>query len=114
MEIEIHDQPLPHQVSAETELQLLRITQEALANVYKHAEVDRARVSLQTHQEYLTLTIEDSGAGFEPGSNGSKGGSGYGMATMSERAAAIGAELTIESSPDQGTRIHLRAPLESR
>ncbi|MFP3852681.1 MAG: histidine kinase [Anaerolineales bacterium] len=114
VDVEFSLQPLAHQVSAETELQLLRITQEALANIYKHAEVDHAVVSLTVVDHTLVLLIQDEGIGFEPGASGTKGADGYGMSTMGERASAIGADLKIESSPGGGTRILVRTPLEER
>lgn len=114
VDIEITNQPLPHEVSAETELQLLRITQEALANIYKHAEVDRAYVRVSCEDGFLILVIEDTGAGFDPQTSTNNGSPNYGMSTMAERAASIGAQLTVEAAPGKGTRILVRAPLEER
>jgi signal transduction histidine kinase len=101
-------------VSNDAAVHLYRITQEALHNVYKHSEGTRAGVILKLEKERLTLIIEDDGVGFSP--NGSKdpnGGakSSLGLISMRERATLIRASLDIESSPNNGTTVFVKAPL---
>jgi signal transduction histidine kinase len=80
---------------------LLRIVQEALNNVVKHAGTSRAVVRL-TLRRPRRVEIEDQGRGFDPGA---AGGRGMGLGSMRERADEIGWRLTVISSPDSGTRI---------
>jgi len=98
----------------ETELQLLRIVQEALTNVRKHARASRAQVALLNGGPVLEVHVSDDGAGFEPaaGSGDGQGRQHFGLSTMRERAEAIGAELLLESAPGRGTRVRVRVPLE--
>ncbi len=94
---------------AEAETNLYRIVQEALNNVYKHAEATRIDVILERREKYVVLVVEDDGKGFDPGEemNLSKG---LGLISMRERAALVGGSLEIEST-DRGTTIFVRVPL---
>ncbi len=97
---------------AESELQLLRIVQEALTNVRKHAAAKGAWVSLQVVDGTLELVVGDDGVGFLPGEERANGRPHFGLTTMRERAEAIGASFEIDSEPDAGTRVIVRLPLE--
>ena len=96
---------------ATVRLQLLRIVQEALANVRKHAEARHAEVDLEVRDGSLRLTIGDDGVGFKPGELGRSEVPRFGLATMRERADSIGATFAIGSSPSGGTSIQLELPL---
>lgn len=87
------------------ELHLLRIVQEALANVRKHACVTRAWVNVSQSNGTLVLNIIDNGKGFEPQAKHDKQGPQFGLKTMRERAEAIGASFNLTSSPGDGTSI---------
>lgn len=100
--------PLPPDV----ELQLLRIVQEALANVRKHARPQTVSVSLRRRDTELIVTIEDDGRGFDPTAIDRRRRPRFGLATMRERAEAIGARLDIDSEPQRGTRVELTLPLD--
>ena len=89
--------PLPRR----TESELLRIAQEAVANVRKHADATSVWVSLVTDGRYVHLTIEDDGVG---GAGIPRPGH-YGLHVMSERARRINADLTIGDRPGGGTRL---------
>lgn len=89
--------------------ELLRILQEALTNVRRHADATRVRVALQSTERGLTLVVADNGRGFDPGEEAS---SRYGLRGMRERAAIIGAELRVESAPQDGTRIFVDVQME--
>jgi PAS domain S-box-containing protein len=93
--------PLP----AEVENNLLRIGQEALTNAIKYADANEIRVELVYEATQCSLHIKDDGRGFGVGSIPATGG--FGLLGMSERAERIGAQLTIQSQPDQGTEIVL-------
>lgn len=89
---------------------LLRIAQEALANVRKHAgNPAHVRIELATRRAHLLLAIEDDGAGFVPES--AIGDDHYGLRLMRQRAEAIGGQIAVESAPGQGTRVEVTVPL---
>ncbi len=98
----------------EAELQLVRIVQEALTNVRKHSGTDRVRVEIASASEGLKIAIEDFGVGFDAGAPGHSERPRFGLATMRERAEAIGADFEVHSRPRHGTRIEVRYPGESR
>ncbi|MBV9386505.1 MAG: PAS domain S-box protein [Chroococcidiopsidaceae cyanobacterium CP_BM_ER_R8_30] len=87
----------------EVESNLLRIGQEALTNAIRHANADEIRVDLIYDPDQFFLRVKDNGQGFGVGSIPSS--DGFGLLGMSERAERIGAQLTIESQPGQGTEI---------
>lgn len=81
-----------------------RIAQEALNNVAKHAGAAQVTINLTAHAHSLRLAVLDDGRGFDVRAVGSER---MGLAIMRERAAEIGAELTIDSEPGMGTHIFL-------
>jgi signal transduction histidine kinase len=85
---------------------LFRIAQEALANVAKYARAQKATVTLGTTPEASCLTIADDGCGFDATAGHQPAlDHGWGLMIMRERAAAVGAELSVQSAPGQGTRV---------
>lgn len=92
---------------------LLRVAQEALHNVQKHAEPSRVRIELQYDQGtgLLTLLVADDGKGFDrralPGPDG-----GFGMSGMRERMRLVGGDLEVESAVGWGTRVRARLQLD--
>ena len=93
------------------ELQLVRIVQEALANVRKHARAQRATVDLRRLNGHLQLTITDDGVGFNPSAKSRGEFPRFGLSTMRERAEGIGGKLEIDSTPGQGTTVRFAMPL---
>jgi len=89
-------------LTATEEQSLFRIIQEALNNVVKHAGVRDAIVQLHL-EEQPWLEIVDEGSGFKTGQTRAAGQ--MGLSNMQERAAGIGWELRVESSPGKGTRV---------
>jgi two-component system nitrate/nitrite sensor histidine kinase NarX len=87
---------------AEVQIALYRITQEALNNIAKHACASEATVSLTCTDHYVALSVCDNGAGFDPASIPPDH---LGVGIMRERASAIGAALTIDSAPGEGTLV---------
>jgi len=83
---------------------LFRIAQEALTNVAKYARAGKVTVTLGTTPD-LSLTIADDGCGFEPSAKQPAKDHGWGLMIMRERAAAVGAGLSVESAPGRGTRV---------
>jgi PAS domain S-box-containing protein len=92
-----------YSLPAEAENHLLRIGQEALTNAIRYAEANEIRLELVYEAARCTLCVKDNGRGFSVGSIPSVGG--FGLLGMSERAAHMGAQLTIQSQPGQGTEI---------
>ena len=85
---------------------VLRILQEALQNVRKHAAASRISIGLEGD----TLVIADNGRGFDLMRLASSAGRNFGLQFMRERAELMGAQLHIESRQGEGTRILLRLP----
>lgn len=102
VEVEIRGEPAP--LPPEVEDHVLRIAQEALANVAQHAAPQRVRVVLEYGPEVVRLVVADDGQGFDLNSGITRG---FGLVSMRERAARIGAELTISSEPGKGTTLDL-------
>jgi two-component system nitrate/nitrite sensor histidine kinase NarX len=94
------------------EVQVFHIVQEALANVCKHADARRARLSLERKDGGYEIVVEDDGIGMVADSAvGERGEAGhYGIAIMRERARRLGGELTLQSAPGAGTRVRLYFP----
>ena len=90
--------------------QVIRIAQEALANIHKHAGAHIVRLLLRTTaKNSCNMLLEDDGHGFADRAvaNADEDGRHIGLKVMRERAAYIGAKLTIESEPNEGTRVEL-------
>jgi signal transduction histidine kinase len=98
---------LPEQM----EQHLLRIAQEAVTNVVKHASASRIGIKLHTQARKLFLQIQDNGRGFEGQDVFSTGGGHFGVLGMRERAEQMGGELHLESHPGKGTQVEVRVPL---
>lgn len=95
-----------------TEVTLYRIAQEAITNIVRHANAKHASVILMRSLSNTLLLIEDDGAGFDPVSVDREGLAHMGLIGMRERAALLGAELTIESTPGHGTTIRVKISQE--
>jgi nitrate/nitrite-specific signal transduction histidine kinase len=93
------------------EIQLIRIVQEALTNVHKHARAARARVTVQRTESGVRILVEDDGRGFDMAHVAARGGFHFGLQGMRERAERLGAKLEIESAPGRGTRISVQLTL---
>jgi two-component system sensor histidine kinase UhpB len=92
----------------ETELNLYRIAQEALANVGRHSSAHLASLSLRFSRASVALDVTDDGHGFA-----GRGAAGFGTRSMHDRALLIGGRLKIDSRPGAGTRVRLRVPMLS-
>ena len=92
------------------EVQLLRIVQEALANVRRHAAAEQVEVRVSADEGQLVLVVADDGRGFEPRARAPDSRPRFGLQTMAERANAIGGALEVESTLGAGTRVRLCLP----
>jgi signal transduction histidine kinase len=102
------DAEVPLAVPPRQQVELLRITQESLTNVSRHADATVARVKASVDEGALLITITDNGRGFDP--EAARSG-GLGVLGMEERARLIGGTLHITSAPSEGTTVALRVPL---
>jgi two-component system NarL family sensor kinase len=98
---------------ADTELALYRILQETLKNVEKHARARHVTVHLTKPGDFVQLTINDDGIGFDPNHHLArrKGKGGFGVLGMRERATYVGGVLKVKSVRRAGTEIEIRIPL---
>jgi signal transduction histidine kinase len=101
-----HGMPDALDIAPHAGLQVLRILQEALTNVLKHAQARNIEVDLHFSTEFLEIRIADDGIGFVAEGKSA----GYGLANMQMRAKKIGAILNIEHSAS-GTALRLLMPL---
>lgn len=86
---------------------LYRIVQEAVNNARKHAEASEILIRLHHDNGSIRLEVEDDGKGFNLG----EVGEGVGLRSMRHRAEFLGAELKIDSAPDEGTLVHCHLPV---
>jgi signal transduction histidine kinase len=93
------------------ELQVVRIVQEALTNVRKHARATKARVEIRREAGRLIAVVSDDGLGFNAAARARGEFPQFGLSTMRERAESINGTLTIDSAPGAGTTVRLELPL---
>ena len=97
--------------------QLRRILCEALRNAFTHSGADLVELRVTGTAEALTAEVEDNGKGFDPAAahgadgSGEDGLAGLGLASMRQRAQALGGAVAIVSAPGLGTRVTVRLPL---
>ena len=97
-------------LDASIEKEVLRIAQEALANVARHARATEVHVELRYESDRLLLSVVDNGTGFDPDVVSSNGDH-FGLEGMRERAAGLAATLSVTSAPGDGTTLRLILPL---
>jgi two-component system, NarL family, nitrate/nitrite sensor histidine kinase NarX len=96
-------------LSPEVQAQLIRIFQEALSNMRKHAKATQVRILCSKNAEDLILEVRDNGIGFSPGELPDP--SRYGLLIMQERSELINADFQVISKPLEGAIVRLRLPL---
>lgn len=101
--------PLP----AEQQLQLLFIVQEALSNIRKHAHAQHVHITVENADDFK-LSVTDDGCGFNVSESQARKETHVGLKIMHERAARLGARLTVDSTPGLGTRIALHLEQTAR
>ncbi len=100
------------QLSPVAELQLLRIAQEALTNIRRHANASQVVVKLQNDQAEVEMIVKDNGRGFNLPDGGQSPPGSHGLNIMKERTEGLGGILTISTAPGAGTEIRVRVPAE--
>lgn len=102
------EDPLSWSVAPAAEIQLLRIFQEGLTNVRRHANASRIVVVLSCSEGWLVLRVQDNGAGFDLGNIPEDR---LGLRIMRERAASVGGAIVIQSQIGQGTQLEIKIPI---
>ena len=108
-EIEGLDERLP----VEVETAVFRVVQEALMNVVRHAGAETVLVQMERRNHRLEIEVEDDGRGFDPASvtTPDSSGRGLGLLGIHERVELLGGKVTIDSAPEQGTRVAVSVPI---
>jgi PAS domain S-box-containing protein len=109
VQFEKQSPPLPR-LDSSIEITLLRISQEALTNIAKHAQARLATLSLRLDEKHVYLTIEDNGVGL-PSVEAASRPRSHGLKIMQERAEALEGTLKVDSSSGQGTKLEVMIPL---
>jgi signal transduction histidine kinase len=104
--------PKKLQLSSEANICLFRVAQEALMNVYKHAETTAANVDLRTENGNILFTVSDRGKGFAASSRVpfGKDRNKLGLLSMKERVESIGGKVVIDAGTDRGCSIRVTIP----
>ncbi len=84
-------------------------TQEALANIARHARAKKVDVALHCNADEVTLSVRDDGRGFDAVNEASR--VGHGLANMQARAEGLHGSWNLESTPGQGSKVILTLPL---
>jgi len=108
--LELGIEGTPRPLDSAVEATVLRVVQEAVANVVKHAAAKRVQIILGYQAKGIRLSVIDDGRGFVMEPDGGTYGGHWGLLGMRERTSQIRGELSVESAPGQGTRIVLAAP----
>ncbi len=96
------------------EINIYRITQEAINNAIKYAQSSHIIITLSHSSKLLSISIDDNGIGFDPNNikTNKKDSGGMGMMFMKERIKYINGRFFVDSLPEQGTKITLNVPIE--
>ncbi len=108
--IDFRQTDIPRTLPLDIAVALFRITQEALRNIQKHAQAKEAEVYLIGEKDRVTLTIHDSGTGFDAAID--RKTHGLGLFSMQERVQLVRGVFSIHSAPGQGTQISIIVPLK--
>ena len=100
----------PQPLHAAVETALLRVAQEALANIGKHAHASRVGLTLSYMEDVVVLDVRDDGSGFAPERTDASAEGGFGLIAMRQRVTRIGGAFVLETAPGQGTAISATVP----
>ncbi len=103
--VNLHVEGLPRSLPPDVQIVFYRVAQEALNNVFKHAEASAVDIDLTYTDDDICLTVTDDGRGFDPAHVAAER---LGLNIMRERAESIGAVYVVESQLAGGTRVTLR------
>lgn len=105
----VQDGEMPAVNNPNIDLILFRLVQEVLNNIIKHARATRIAIKLEYLEKAILLQIEDNGIGFKPDELAADK-KGMGLQNINKRAAIVGGEVTITSTPGEGTAILIFIP----
>jgi signal transduction histidine kinase len=109
--VDFHSSLEKQRLPSAVETAVFRIVQEALTNVFKHAQANRVSVMLEYRYDELLVIVEDNGCGFQPEVPPTvKERGGLGLIGIHERVALVGGKFNIESEPGSGTTLVIRIP----
>jgi signal transduction histidine kinase len=111
LDVTFTDASIDADLSADVSLCLFRVVQEALNNVVRHSNTDRADVHLSQEGRQITVRITDAGKGFNVTTASNRGG--LGLVGMRERLASLGGTLVVQSRPGAGTTVTASVPIET-
>jgi signal transduction histidine kinase len=111
VEISFMSNGVPNRLPSDVSLHLYRVLQEALHNAAKHSGVQQFEVHLWGTSADILLSVRDAGIGFDVPA--ALIGRGIGLKSIRERVRLINADLAIESTPESGTAILVRVPIDS-
>jgi len=111
LEVELEDDGQPKPADESIRIILFRSIRELLINAAKHANADRVQLSLHRENGSVCAAVEDDGVGMQADPLAVEG---TGLLSIRERLSHVGGTMLIESSPGQGTKVYLRAPLTSK
>lgn len=100
---------LPSNLPQQLSYQIYLMVKEGLSNVQKHAQAERVNLSVVADKQTITVTLTDDGCGFDIMAVTS----GYGLQGMRERSQLLGGQLSINSTPTQGTTLKITVPINS-
>jgi PAS domain S-box-containing protein len=109
--VDVVDDDLEKPLDDTTRALVFRAVRELLMNVFKHAKVEKARVSLRRSDDHFDITVEDSGVGFEKDAGAERTAGGFGLFSVREQIRRLGGTLEIDSAADRGTRVTMLLPL---
>ena len=110
LEWDMHDLPALTWLGPPQALQLIRIIQEVLTNVLKHAHATRMQISAQRSGLFIEVCVTDNGCGFDTATTPT----GRGLRHLAQRAASLNGSIVIESRPASGTTVRLLLPIAIR
>ncbi|MGI8826967.1 MAG: histidine kinase [Chloroflexota bacterium] len=105
--MEVNCQPDVPDVGPKARVELLRVVQESLNNVRKHAHATCIALDIRAQDGGMEVAVRDDGEGFEVGRSLE---GHFGLQIMSERAASVGGNLSVQSRPDVGTEVRIWVP----
>lgn len=116
LEVTIKDDERPKPLDKEVRITLLQCVRELLFNIVKHASVKEAVVFITRHHDYIQISVQDEGEGFDPEDKeltpDQEGG--FGLFSIRERVDTLGGRMDLDSEPGKGTKVSLYLPLKDR
>ena len=103
--------PIPR-LGPSVEMTFLRIAQEALMNIARHAQATQVHLKLWQEDHTICMTVQDNGTGISSWQDANRPGS-HGLTIMRERAEAFGGNLKVSSVPAKGTKVEVKIPIET-